>query len=195
MSGKQIEKEIGIPATNIIITASHDHNAPRVGSVTPGATAQKGGPATEKYTGMVYDRIIDAVRQAKAAMQPARVGVGRGRADVNTNRDVFTSEGWKLGANPDRPSDKTVWVVKFETESGDPLAILMNYAVHSVALGAHNTLVTGDIAGATERYIEQYYDDKVVALWTLGPAGDQNPKIMSYHESPLNFLKGYLVTS
>ena len=51
---EQIEKEFGIPTANIIITASHDHSAPRVGTTTPGATAQKGGPATQKYTGFVY---------------------------------------------------------------------------------------------------------------------------------------------
>jgi neutral ceramidase len=184
---KQIEKETGIPTAHIIITASHDHNAPRVGGVTPGATAQKGGPATEQYSAMVYGCILDVVRQAQAALQPARVGTGKGTADVNTNRDVFTDDGWMMGANPDGPSEKTVWVVKFETISGELIAILMNYAVHSVVLGANNTLVTGDLAGATERYVEQYYDDKVIALWTLGAAGDQNPKFMSYHENPPQF--------
>jgi hypothetical protein len=179
---EQIEKEIGIPREHIIITASHDHNAPRVGTVTPGATAQKGGPATVKYTKIVYECVIDAVRRAKAALQPARVGIGRGKADVNTNRDVFTTEGWRLGSNPDGPSDKTVWVVKFEAVSGEPVAILMNYAVHSVVLGPDNTLITGDLAGAAERYVEEYYDDKVVALWTIGAAGDQSPKYLSHGE-------------
>ena len=183
----QIEKELGIPTAHIIITASHDHNAPRVGGVTPGATAQKGGPATERYTNFVYECVLNAVRQAKAALQPARIGVGKGSADINTNRDNFTADGWMMGANPDGPSEKTVWVVKIETSSGEPIAILMNYAVHSVVLGANNTLVTGDLAGAAERYIEQYYDDKVVALWTMGSAGDQNPKFMSYHEDPPQF--------
>ncbi|HWQ47151.1 MAG TPA: hypothetical protein VN376_09800, partial [Longilinea sp.] len=45
---------------------------------------------------------------------------------------------------------------------------------------AENNLVTGDLAGAAERFVEQYYQDKVVALWTLGPAGDQNPKYVSW---------------
>ncbi|MEI7844851.1 MAG: neutral/alkaline non-lysosomal ceramidase N-terminal domain-containing protein [Chloroflexota bacterium] len=191
---QRIEKESGIPATHIIITASHDHNAPRVGSVTPGATAQKGGPATERYTRFVYDRILDVVLQAQATLQPARVGVGKGRTDVNTNRDIFTAGGWTLGANPDGPSEKTVWVVKFETESGEPMAILLNYAVHSVILGPNNTLITGDLAGAVERYVEQSYGNKVVALWTLGAAGDQNPKYRSYEEHPPLFenrLDGY----
>jgi neutral ceramidase len=181
---KRIEQEIGVPVEHIIITASHDHNAPRVGTTTPGATAQKGGPATGEYTKFVYECIVDVVRRAKEALQPAQVGIGRGTADVNTNRDVFTAKGWRLGTNPDGPSEKTVWVVKFETESGEPIALLMNYAVHAVVLGASNTLVTGDLAGAAERYVEQHYDGRVVALWTLGPAGDQNPKYMSYNEEP-----------
>ena len=184
---KRIEKETGIPTDHIIITASHNHNAPRVGAVTPGATAQKGGPATDNYTRMVYEHIIEAVWQAKATMQQAQVGVGSGKADVNANRDLFTADGWKLGVNPDRPSEKTVWVVKFEMQSGEPIAILMNYAAHSVVLGPQNTLITGDLAGATERYIEEYYDNKMVALWTMGSAADQNPKFMCWNEnSPLS---------
>ncbi len=181
---EQIEQETGIPLAHIIITASHDHNAPRVGGVTAGATAQKGGPATEKYTSFVYGCIVEAVRQAKAALQPARIGTGKGTADVNTNRDIFTETGWRMGVNLDGPSEKTVWVVKLETASGEPIAILMNYAVHSVVLGANNTLVTGDLAGAAERYVEHYYADQVVALWTMGPAGDQNPKFTSHYEDP-----------
>ena len=181
---ERIAKETGIPADHIVLTASHDHNAPRAGAVTPGATAQVGGPATAAYTEKAYGLILDAVRQARAAMQPARVGIGTGRADVNTNRDEYGPKGWRLGTNPEGPSEKTVWVVKFETPAGEPIALLMNYAVHAVVLGANNKLVTGDISGAAERYVEQHYKDKVVALWTIGAAGDQNPKYMSGRESP-----------
>jgi hypothetical protein len=39
--------------------------------------------------------------------------------------------------------------------------------------------VSGDLAGAAEHYVEQHFGDKVVALWTLGPAGDQIPKFSS----------------
>src|SRR5512143_1345635 len=144
---KRIEQEIGIPADHILITASHDHNAPRAGKVTAGATAWAGGPATEKYTQYVYDQVVDVVRQAKVALQPARVGIGCGTADVNVNRDVFTAEGWKVGVNPHGPSDKTVWVVNFDALSGEPIALLMNYAVHAVVISSENRLVTGESSG------------------------------------------------
>jgi len=186
---ERIELQVGIPADHIIITASHDHNAPRVGKITPGATAQVGGPATDEYSDFVYDRVIEVVQQAKASLQPARVGTSRGYADVNTNRDVYTPQGWKVGVNPDGPSDKTVWVVKFENLAGEPIAILMNYAVHAVVLGPENYLVTGDLPGAAERYVEQFYQDGVVALWTMGAAGDQNPKYTSWDTSFVNGAK------
>ena len=180
---EQIERETGIPASAVVITASHDHNAPRVGKVTPGATAQAGGPATEKYSEFVYQQVVAAVWQAQAAQQPARVGVGRGSADINTNRDVFTPQGWQVGVNLDGPSDKTVWAVKLESLSGEPIAVLMNYAVHAVVLGPDNRLVTGDLPGAAERFVERYYQDGVVALWTMGAAGDQNPKYSGWNTS------------
>jgi neutral ceramidase len=125
------------------------------------------------------------LKQAKSSLQLARLGIATGSADVNVNRDVFTPQGWKMGFNPDRPSDKTVWVIKFETPAGEPIAVLINYAVHStVTLGSQ--LVSGDLAGAAERYVEQHYGNRIVALWTLGPAGDQNPKFsgMSLSDAP-----------
>ncbi|MEI6670063.1 MAG: hypothetical protein WCP29_18090 [Acidobacteriota bacterium] len=36
-------------------------------------------------------------------------------------------------------------------------------------------LVSGDITGETSRYIEEFYDDTVVAALSLGAHGDQNP--------------------
>ncbi len=87
---------------------------------------------------------------------------------------------WKTGRNPTRPSDKTVWVLRFDNAAGEPVAFFVNYAVHGLILGPDNTLVTGDLPGSTSRFIESYYQDKVVSLWTSGPAGDQNPVVSSW---------------
>jgi neutral ceramidase len=174
---ERVARELAIPVDHILVTSSHDHNAPRGGPITPGTSSEQGRPySTPAYTQQVDDSILDALRKAKASLQPARVGIGTGRADINVYRAVYTPKGWGGGANPDGPSDKTVWVVKFESLSGEPIALLMNYAVHSVVVGTNNALVTGDLAGAVERFVERQFQDKVVALWSMGPAGDQNPK-------------------
>jgi hypothetical protein len=174
---QRIQRELAIPADHIIISATHDHNAPRGGPITPGTSSAQGRPySPPAYIQFLDNAILQATKQAQAALQPARVGVGRGESDINVNRAGFDGKRW--GAiDPDGPSDKTVWVVKFDTPSGDPIALLMNYAVHSVVAGPGNSLITGDLAGAAERFVERNFDDKVVALWTMGPAGDQNPKV------------------
>ena len=174
---ERISKELGIPADHIIITASHDHNAPRVGVVTAGATAHAGGPATAAYTEMVYDQVLEVVRQAQAALQPARLGVGTGTADVNTNRDEYTTEGWKIGVNPEGPSEKTVWVIKFETNSGEPIAILMNYAVHSVVLGAREPLADGRSGGGGRAICRAILPGYGGGSLDDGPRGGPEPQI------------------
>jgi hypothetical protein len=118
---------------------------------------------------------------------------------VNINRREYSPErGWSLGHNPAGPSDKTVTVMRFDALSGKPIALFINYPVHVVVMGPENYQVSGDLAGATSRYVENYYrrtpeetprsdagpairlapeaaTDGVVALWTSGAAGDQNP--------------------
>ena len=173
---QRIQRELGIPVSHILITASHDHNAPRAGSITPGALAHGNNPQTDAFTKVLYDRILEVVKQAKDSLQPAQFGVGIGSSDVNVNRDHYTpGRGWGLGYSPNRPSVKTVWVLKFTTMSGQPIAIFFDYAVHStVTLGSAR--LSGDLAGDAERFVEQAYGNKLVALYSMGPAGDQNPK-------------------
>ncbi len=176
---QRIERELGIPVDHIIITSSHDHSAPRAGVVTPGGLAHGASPATAGFTNTLHDKIIGALKQAKASLQPARFGLGTGLCDINVNRDEYIpqTQSWRQGLNQDGPSEKTVWVLMFEALSGEPIALLFNYAVHSaVVLGTGS--LSGDLAGAAERYVEARYNDKVVALYTMGPAGDQNPRIM-----------------
>ena len=42
--------------------------------------------------------------------------------------------------------------------------------------------ISGGFPGATSRYIEEVYDEQVVAIWTCGAAGDQNPLYMRLAE-------------
>ena len=115
------------------------------------------------------------MRQAKSTLQPARIGFGTGKANVNMNRRAPDADGgWMLGNNPDGVSDKTVAVIKVETTSGEPIAIFSNYAVHGTVLGQGNLQISSDLPGAASRIVEAHYAG-VVAPWTSGAAGDQDP--------------------
>jgi hypothetical protein len=192
---QRISSQLGIPVDNIILTGVHDHDAPTIG------TFSKPGPATIAYTKTVEDKAFEAVREAKASLQPAKFGFGTGKCYININRrEYFPKQGWWwLGYNPNGPSDKTVSVLRFETLSGKPIALLYNYADHGTVMGPSNMEISGDWMGAASRFIEHFYEGKfkqdrsdegwevqpdqqemagekgIVALFAQGAAGDQNP--------------------
>lgn len=149
---------LGIPASQVMLTATHTHSAPPLS-----------GAAFE-------DQVMQAVQQAAAAAQPARVGYGTGVSYINVNRNIIdpATHRWWEGPNYDGPSDKTVAVVKFDNLAGKPIAVYYNYAVHAVVNGQLDQ-VSGDIPGATSAYIEDSLGDGAVAVWSEGAAGDQNP--------------------
>jgi neutral ceramidase len=153
-----LEADFGIPATRVLISATHTHSAP----------GQPAGPYVEK--------IVESVRLAQRQLTPARVGFGTGVSHINVNRnriDPATRRWWE-GPNYDGPSDKTVAVIRFDRLDGEPIAVYYNYAMHAVVAGQLD-LVSGDVPGTTSNYIEDSFDDRIVALWSSGAAGDQNP--------------------
>lgn len=171
-----IETETEVPAGNVLIAPSHSHNAPRIGLVPPGGKARVPTPESLRYTEDVYEAMVETVRRARAAAQPATVGFGRGYVDVNVNRDEYVGGGCKLGYNPDGPSDKTLAVFAFQSMAGQPIALLTNYAVHSTTtLGTAE--LGADLAGVAATYIEDQLGVGAVALWTSGALGDQAPRV------------------
>ena len=155
---RQIEAELRIPSVNVLLTATHTHSVP--------------GPPAAGYA----EKIVEAARLAQQKLVPARVGYGTGESYINVNRQITdpkTGKWWE-GPNREGPSDKTVAVLKFESLSGEPLAVYYNYAVHGVIAGQLDQ-ISGDIPGASSRYIEDASGGSVVAVWSTGASGDQNP--------------------
>ncbi len=155
---RRLESELGVPADNVLLTATHTHSVPR----------QDVGPYT--------DKIVESVRLAKARMVNARVGYGTGVSYLNVNRNIIdpNTRRWWEGPNYDGPSDKTVAVIAFEDARGEPIAVYYNYAMHAVTVGQLD-MVSADAPGTASKYVEDSFDGDVVALWSSGAAGDQNP--------------------
>lgn len=155
-STERMEKELGIPAKNVVLSSTHSHSVGRI----PG----------------LENKIFAAVKEAKAKLQPARIGWGKGVSYINVKRDLIdpVTRKWWEGPNYDGASDKTVYVITFEALDGTPIAVYYNYAMHAVIMGQYD-MVSGDVPGATSKYIEDSYNNKIVAVWSAGAAGDQNP--------------------
>jgi neutral ceramidase len=190
-ASKQIAKELDCPVPNIIMSATHTHSGWGPGGPGPGMFH----PDPNAPPPPIVRQIVDAVRQAKAKLQPATMGFGTGFSYLNVNRDVIdpTTHLWTQGPNLNGSSDKTVAVIKFETPEGQPIAAYIDYAMHPVN-GYLAGFTSADFAGATSRYVEEAYGDKMVAVFAQGASGDQNPLYLRAATNALASRSGTPIT-
>jgi hypothetical protein len=166
-----IEERTGIPVTNILLAATHNHGGPRNNTYGDGEDQR-----IAAYVDLVGHRIVEAVEQASNHKVPARIGSDKGQCSMNINRRAVFADGevW-LGRNPNGPCDQEVSVIRIDDLSGRPLAILTNWATHGTTSGPTNYQITGDWPGAASRFVEERFGAGVVAPITAGASGDINP--------------------
>lgn len=177
-----IHQQTGIPIENIFVAATHTHGT------TPVSLFDYTSPADSRKSRKWYEEIkrtlASTIAQARSNMVPARYGYGEGQSLINVNRDIVVGEKSVLGSNFERPSDKTIRMVRIEDLNGKVISLIVNYAVHPVVMNGNlsgiGTPITGDIAGRTSAKIEARWGDAVV-LWTMAAAGDQNPRFMTQY--------------
>jgi hypothetical protein len=155
------------PTENWVISATHTHSS------NTGGLGGAGAP-TAKTTA---DAIVKAVTDAKARLAPAKMGYGTTKIDLNVNRDLFNSRlEWRQQPNPAGPSDKTLSVVEFIGEDFKPIGIYMNYAMHPINFYLRG-VISADFPGEASRYVEDFYGNGMVAIFSQGTSGDQNPAL------------------
>jgi hypothetical protein len=166
----KIARELDCPVANVLMSVTHDHSA---GSPM-GLNIQE-----TPYMPGLAEAMFNAVRQAKAQLQPALLAFGTGAAYLNVNRDAINpvTHLWTEGPNLHAYSDKTVAVTQFVRPNGELIAAHVTYAMHPVN-AFQMRFITADFPGATSRYVEQAFQDKAVIVFAQNASGDQNPLYM-----------------
>lgn len=191
---REISDLYHIPEDSIFFLAVHAHAVPITGDRLydgPNNIACK--PAeivegTHRYEARIHDIVMDTVREAVTSLRPATMGVGESKSYINVDRrkryvwfdeNRVQHETLSIGADPERPIDHTVTVVRFDATDGQPIACIVHYPVHCTVMHG-NTAVDGrmgissDIAGKTSVYMEEEYPG-AVCMWMSGAAGNINP--------------------
>lgn len=198
-----LEEHFGLAEEHILFFGIHTHTAP-ICSVRPfeGMNSRENKApdqqeAMRAYETLVRERLLTAVEAAIGSLQPARLGWSTGKSYINVNRcqsfyveqeDGTVQTCCALGANPEGPVDRTLFVLKAETLEGRPIAFFVNYPVHCCVMisndsdGQGGFGVSGDIAGVTSQLIEEKYGG--IAIWSSGAAGDVNPIAMNQYYYP-----------
>ena len=159
---KTIEADLGI--AHVMISGSHTHHGPCIELLNREGFGKGRFDKAVAYNESLPGLIIDAIREADALAQPARIGVAN--KDVPLNRNRHTKRRPK-------PTDPMLAVMRFDDLQGQPIAILVNFAAHPVMTDEQSLKFSADYPGFLQNKIEQQL--KTNCLFMQGASGDLSP--------------------
>lgn len=171
------EARVGIPASHIIVAATHTHSGPS----TDGLLV----PREEAYVQKLTAGLIALIQDAAGNLRPVKMGVASSReGTISHYRRLLADDGhvvmnWEPFpperiVGPLGVADPEVGVVKVMAAGapGEPdrvLAVLFNHTGHPNVLSGDNYLFSGDYPGLAARLLEEEFGG--VALFFNGALG------------------------
>ena len=181
---RRASEKTGIPSSNISISATHSHTAPDYMKelyLKLGHEMQE--PLRADYIEKLISGPVDAIVQADAAARPAILESGSATQlnPVSFNRRAVTRDGsvktWMGADHPDfirtaGPIDPQIGLLTIRDETGIPLGILSNFALHLDTVGGMKW--SADYPFFIERTLRQSTSSNVISLFGNGCCGDIN---------------------
>lgn len=197
VASERIERECGIPRSNVLIAGTHTHSA---SSALGGDRMNWQRPELDEYQRFVVGRITDGVRRALHQRVPAQIAWGA----ADEPRHVFNRRWYlKPGTMPVNPFGSASDLVKMNPgrgnhlvkpagpvdpqvrtlfvrakQDGRPIALLANYSLHYVG-GVGPGHVSADYFGVFARRVAELLEadrqePPMVAMLSNGTSGDVN---------------------
>lgn len=189
----RVDRQIGLPASRILIAATHTHSAP---SLMDFCLGSRKDPA---YADTFIPRVVEGIIKAHSRLAPAEVGWAVVDAPKHTNcrRWLHRPEAFDVDpfgdktvrammhpgyqnpayVGPAGPVDTKLTLLSIRSTTERPLAVLANYSMHY--FGGPSGF-SADYFGAFARYLEEKVaprDDAgpaFVGIMSQGTSGDQH---------------------
>ncbi len=176
LARQQIEKATGIPARNVIISASHTHR----------------GPLWPYYKDRLVTPITEAVAMAARELVPCKPGVSKGRLEGVSEcrrliKDGSTWNRWLLDPAEaakyplEGRADPEFDVLALIGKDGKYKALVYNFACHPTS--TRDIAVSADFPGDVQDSIRQHLGYEVPALFLPGACGDVSPIFSAKQEA------------
>lgn len=149
----------GLAEEQVMLSATHTHAGPCTIHLC------EAGEFDPAYIESLHLRLREAAKQAMGHLEPASLVVAEGRLDLAVDRRKAASA----------HTDPRVLAVGFRRGDGTFAAAMINYAVHPVALGPSNRLISGDISGQAAISLARQLPGSPVVLMTNGASANLNP--------------------
>ncbi|MGZ0165138.1 MAG: hypothetical protein ACKVII_14540 [Planctomycetales bacterium] len=178
LARERIQQLTDIPASNIMVTASHNHSGP-------------GFDRESAWGRELIDKLGVAAKNATATMRPVSIGYDEDQIGFSINRRKVINGRAVVRLNPEGPNDQRVKVLRFDDGSSlTPLAVVMHAVCHPCFFtwGDKGTTpypngypkLSADFPGEAQSFVEMVYGDKTSSLFLQGCAGDIRPNLPGY---------------
>ena len=192
---KQIQERLGVPAEQVLISATHTHSA----CSAMGQDRFKFDQPLDEYQKFVVARIVDAAQIAVNNLRPAELAYGTAQAPEHVfNRRWLLKPGTmppnpfggidqaKMNPSvpvenlvkPAGPTDPTISIIAVRERGGRPISVYSAYSLHYVG-GVGPAHISADYYGVYCRELSRLFkaddqDPPFVALMANGTSGDIN---------------------
>jgi len=168
---KSVMDKYNLKDSELFLATIHSHSSPVVSLDT-----RKMNINNVQYTQLLNQKLLSVIGEAFKNLKPVNMGMGVGYSPVGSNRREMTSDGSiTLGRNPYGPTDKEVLVMKLAASDGTTIGAIYDYATHATSLGPSNYLISGDVLGISEQFVEKILGKDVVAPVFAGASGNIDP--------------------
>lgn len=148
-----------VAAAQVIVAATHDHEAPDTMGLWGPALGQSG--LEEAYNARVVGRVAEAAAEAVRLLRPARL---RAASYHSPELDGFIHDN-----RPPVALDSELVILSAVDRAGRAIGTVVNWANHPETLGSRNTEITADYAG----YLYTRLEERIggVAVLVVGAVG------------------------
>jgi hypothetical protein len=165
---ERISRDTGVPAGNILLSATHTHSAPSTADWMCNESDPVVPKADLKFIRQFEDAMVKSAVGAYRSAQPAMVGLA-------------IADGTGCGTNRHNPAglaDQQVPVLVVKSvKDKKAIAAMLVYAMHPTVLHENSTLISGDFPAMSRKYIQHHVlGAQCVVLHHMGAAGDQSPR-------------------
>jgi hypothetical protein len=140
-----VEKQTGIPANRILVSATHAHSV-------PSSMGCLGTEPDATYVPFLRAKLVEVIAAAQAAMEPARVGFAQANAaeftalrrwirrpdrmvedpfgNLTVRANMHAGAKWDDVTGESGPEDPDLGLIAFQARDGRPLAVYANFSMH-----------------------------------------------------------------
>ncbi len=153
------KEELGLNENQVLLSATHTHAGPCT------IHLREAGEFDVAYVEFLLAQMRECARQAMTRREPCRLVAVESHLDLAVDRRNTASA----------HTDPRVSALGFCRADGSFAAVVVNYAIHPVALGPKNRLISADISGQAALALAGQLPGNPVVLMTNGACANLNP--------------------